>query len=300
MTQNVIETVIGTTQLEINVYDAAEPAEGMPSFSFQEPLVVEVSQDDLVSIKGIPVGMMNVAMLQPYMPIGLALNGADREVLISVNGTPMPYLYLAENGLPAVADTFLIEAIPWEKVEDMVENMELTLVLATDEAMASDINVDYSAATMAMPTMQFLPQVAVDAQGHVGVGVPPLRISSFIEAFGYPVEQVIWPYVMAYGDEGRTISLVVNSNAINVAISNITVGGIRWDNELRANVVDLVPTPALPFGLPERFPDWKSQLAEMMVQAQWGVEIAVVDEVPPSGFEPYLEDIGAVLPFLGF
>ena len=298
-TQSIIEKVLTTTGLDVTVYDAAEPQEGLPTFAFGKPFVVNIGGDGILSVEGMPVGMMDAGALEAFAPIAVKLDGARREARISINDTPMPYLFLEEGGLATVASIVFIEGIPWDKVEDLVGNVQLELVVTTDGEMPAAAALDYAAGTVAKPFWRLVPKVAVDPQGHIGVGEPPLRISSIIEAFGYPIEQIVWPYVTAYGDKGRTISILVNGNAVAVGINDDTVGGIRWDADLRANVVGLFPLPALPFGLESAFPDWTSQLTELLVQAEWGVEIGLVDQVPPSGFEPYLDDLGAVLPFLG-
>ena len=298
-TQSMVEKVLTTTELDVTVYDASEAQEGLPELSFGKPFMVEISDEGILNVEGLPLGMMDAGALAAVMPLDIMINGASRDTRISVNGTAMPYLFLEEGWASTVGPIFFMEGIPWAKVEALAENLQIELVVTTEGKAPVAGSLDYAASGAARPFWRLVPKVAVDSKGHVGIGDPPLRISSILEAFGVSIEETVWPYVMAYGDKGRTLSVVVGPSAIAVGVNNQTVGGLRWDVDLRANVVGMFPLPSLPFGLEGAFPEWKSQLTELLVQAEWGVEIGVVDEVPPSGFEPYLEDLAAVLPFLG-
>ena len=69
-TQSMVEKVLTTTELDVTVYDASEAQEGLPELSFGKPFMVEISDEGILSVNGLPLGMMDarvVAALEPSL-----------------------------------------------------------------------------------------------------------------------------------------------------------------------------------------------------------------------------------------
>ncbi|MBM3188302.1 MAG: hypothetical protein FJZ90_06210 [Chloroflexi bacterium] len=294
-----IEDLLATSQVHAVIYVADAAKEGLPKIQFGRPILVEIADDGVMTIGGQPVGAMALGPLAGYMPVAVKVDGAAMEIRpVIKGGVQMPYVFIAKGGLAQVGDKLLAVDLPWDKVEGIVEGLSLSAFVMPKGQAVPSVNLDYQAQTVDMLLPRIVPRVAVDSKGHVGVGEPPLRVSGFAEEFGVPLEQMVWPWVAAYGKPGDMVSLVVDNNAIEIGMNGKAVGGIKWDPALRANVVGLFAIPELPFGIESTFPDWKAQLTELLVRAEWGVELKVVEEeIPPSGFEGYVKDIRGYLPF---
>ena len=294
-----IEDLLATSEVDVSLYVADMGKESLPKIQLGRPVLVQIGKDGAVNVAGMPVGMMALGGLAQYMPVAAKIDGADMEIRFAIQGgVQMPYLYIAKGGVASVAPKFLAVDLPWDKVEGIIEGIDVSVFIVPEGMAIPDVNLDYAAQKVDMLLPRLVPRVAVDSKGHIGVGEPPLRISGFVEEFGIPIEQMTWPWVAAYGKPGDLAAVVVDNNTIQISMNNQPVGGIRWDPKLRANVVGLFPIPELPFGVGNMFPDWKTQLTELLVRARWGVELKVAEqEIPPSGFEGYLKDIRGFLPF---
>ena len=304
----IVDDILAASEARVKVYIGGDPMESLPMVKLGRPFMVEVAGDGAVTAAGLPAGM-NLAALAPYVPMAVRLGGGDIELKAIVNGeTELPYLFVADGGLEVVAAKALpmanmgalVDSVPWGKVEDVLGGLQIDVFVLAEGDAPPAVDLSFAAEAAEVPAMWLVPQVVVDPKGNVGVGEPPVRISGVVEEFGVDVSEMVWPWVSAYGGIAETVTLVVNNSAITISVDQAPVLGIKWDAALRENVLGFVPIPALPGFVENMFPDWETRLVEALVQAQWGVQIKVVDEIPPAGFEGYVKDIQGLLGGIGF
>ena len=300
--QSSVESWVGDTEIRFSTYVGEEPQESPPKVHIAQPLIAELDEKDNLIVGGVDIGaIQNADLLRSLLPIAAKWDGTRRELRATINGDkPIPYLFFGENALPKIGP-LLSKGLPWGETEKILENTDLTAVLAARGETPSSVQLDYAAKSVPSPALRLVPRIVVDREGHIGLGEPPTRISGLLEAVGVPISKTIEPYVKAYAAGANLIGIRVNPNAITFEINAEPVAGIRWDSELRRNLIEaipdeIIPLPSLPFGLQALIPkDWKSLLVENLVQMEWGSEIAVTEEIPESFWDPLLSRLGQLV-----
>ena len=291
--KDLIEKVGTSIEVHAKVWVANQSREGTATLRFKEPLLAEFSREGRLSLGGIPMGAVDPTPFRPFMPMTVGWDGGRRELRATVKGdTPMPYVFIQEGALPKVGEMYILKDEPWSKAESLLQNMEISFVVTAEGQRAPKANLDYAAAPGPAPSVRLVPKIAADPQGHVGVLDPPMRISDILAIMGLDIEDVLGPVIAAYGKPGTTIGFRVNRSAVSVELDEAPIGGIRWDAELRRNLMETLPISPLPFGADKLFPDWKVTLAEFLVRTEWGLQIAVKEEIRPNPLSPYLSRLG--------
>ncbi|MEA3346223.1 MAG: hypothetical protein U9Q78_08325 [Chloroflexota bacterium] len=297
--QSFAESWVGNTEIRLSAYVDEEPQEGLPKLHVGQPIMAGIDEHDNLILGGVNVGaLQNTGPFRPLLPIAAGWEGDQRELRVTVKGdSPLPYLFLEEDSLPKIG-LVLSRDLPWEKAEDLLENTQLTAVVAAKDELPSSVQLDYTAISVPSPAWRLVPRIAVDREGHIGLGEPPTRISGFLEAVGVSVSEIVEPYINTYAANINSAGFSVDPNAVTLKLDAEPVAGIRWDSELRRNLTEsipegVIPIPSLPFGLQTLIPKGLgSLLVENLVQVQWGSEIAVMDEIPESRWDPILARFG--------
>ena len=288
-----IEDLVSTSQVRASVHIAEQIQEGTPTMHLGRPFLVEVDGDGMVYVAGQMAGALPEGAVEPYLPIGVYLDGSELELQTVIQGDrALPYLFVGEGGIGAIASRVSPLDLPWDKIESFVGEMDMSvLVLGKGEGLP-DMDLDYEALDISKPAARLVPRIAVDPKGRVGVGEPAILVSGIAEMFGAPpMADKVWPYVAAYGRPGDLYGFTVDGQAIALSLDYRPVVGIRWDPILRQNVIELLPLPPLPYPLEELFPYWKEFATELVLRPQWGIEIKVEEEIAPSALDAVLGEL---------
>ena len=301
------EKWIAVTGVELNLYVADAPQESTPTLSMNEPILVEVDGDGGVIADGIDLGPMGVAidtaMIEPYLdflPVAVRWDGEASELHLSAGGAMMPLISINPDTLPKFAGLFLSDAVPMEKITAILGDADLEVAVGT-EGNVPKPSLDYEVEDTSEKLVYAVPRLVIDEEGNFGLGDPPMRVSSMLEGLGVDISQVTEMarlYALGYGDDIDQLTVTVDPDAIGLSIDKVTAAKILWDEDLRDNLLAIIetyyPIPDIPL-IESVFPDWKEDAINAAVGAGWGVwgvEIAIVDEIPASDLETTLQAFG--------
>lgn len=301
------EPWIADTGIELNLYVSGTPQEGTPQLSINEPIVVELADDGGVIVEGYDLGAMGVTVdldpIKPYidaLPLAVSWDGEDMQLRLSVDGAEMPYFAVNPETLPRVAGLFLSESVPMEKVTAILGDAQLNVAVGL-EGTVEKTRLDYEAAGAQPAKVVVIPRLVIDQEGRFGVGDPPMRISTILDGLGIDTDQVqamARLYALGYGDDLNVIGITLDPAAIQLTVDSEVALAIRWDKAMRQDLLGIVeryyPIPDIPF-IENLFPQWKSTVIDAAVGTgwgTWGLEVAIVDELPASPIESTLEAFG--------
>lgn len=286
---SIMERVLKNSELDLNIYvsDSDEPEESLPTIHVGSGVVLEIDDDGNLSLGD--QALFNTGMeseqWESTLPLKLTFDGAGGAVKTAVLGNvPMPVLFFEPGSLPPLLSMYVNDNIPWEKAGKVLQNITFSLVLTPEDVLPAGYDTSYPIASVTAPK-GLSSVLSASKEGDFSFG--GTRISGIAEAISPGIKEVVALNVAAYG-QFEEAELAVGPNAVTLSVDEAPPVGIRWDAELRGNVLELVPLPDLPFGLERVLPSWDRQVIEFLLSREHRVQVFVVEEIEESPAEKWL------------
>ncbi len=325
-----VEAWLPNTELKFVVHGATESVEDLPVIHVGQMLTVELDEEARLSIGGMSLGKvaLDYNAIAPYKWLALRFDGENREIRSAVAGQSMPIVCFGDHAIAQAGDLLAenlampgLSTIPWDKGDALLERIHIRGVALTTPGETPDESVlDYKAKQLKV-VRYFIPSVLIGLEdGHVALGNADgaVDIVHYLGVQGQPVADTVKMYTAQIPKGLAQASLTVDPNKLSVDLvtdgHNSSILGIRWDPDLRKNLLSVVDKATgmnvmvdqaaqeLAFlGLSqESIPQVETTLLEYLVGAgtfRWGVQVTLIDSmegVPPTPIEEAISNFGLI------
>jgi len=288
---DLIRTWADGTHISASVFIADASRDAAPEIRVGRPVMVAVGADNAVLVEGMNINTVlddQTAGLLRTLGSGAATwDGTNRQLRLVAADMQLPYVELDEGFLPVLNDSVLGTTLPMDKVESLLDGVQLSVGLMVDGGTPPDVALlDYQA----LPTrggVRVVPQLTV-APNSIAVYGEPLPLDLVTQFTGVDVVNAVSPYRQAYGGIS-TAGVYLGPEGLRVTINGKS-GRLRWDGPTRSSLVDLGMKVAgtqmnLPGGLGWQLSRAAAQgAANLFAFTEVGVEVSFTDQNLPPGF----------------
>ena len=288
---DLIRTWADGTHISASVFIADASRDAAPKIRVGRPVMVAVGADNAVLVEGMNINTVvddQTAGLLRALGSGAATwDGTNRQLRLVAADMQLPYVELDEGFLPVLNDSVLGTTLPMDKVESLLDGVQLSVGLMVEGGTAPNLALlDYQA----LPTrggVRVVPQLTV-APNSIAVYGEPLPLDLVTQFTGVDVVNTVSPYRQAYGGIS-TAGVYLGPEGLRVTINGKS-GRLRWDGPTRSSLVDLGMKVAgtqmnLPGGLGWQLSRAAAQgAANLFAFTEVGVEVSFTDQNLPPGF----------------
>jgi len=231
--------LLGGTEISLDAYFAEAPAEGAPVLNLGQPISLAVKEGNL-QLQGYDTGFPLGAYLGPYGAsigsLAAAWDGEKGQLRLASQDKALPALVLEDGLVSTVASSMVGDILPWDFVENVLDNTSLSLAFTYEDAAPTDLSaLDYEVKP-AKSAISFVAPVQVSrVDGKLaiyGESIP-------LDLLGFDISGLIRSYVSLLGPQIETLDLNLGPGGISLAINDKHLT-LAWDATTRANTVDLL------------------------------------------------------------
>jgi hypothetical protein len=280
------------THISASVYVGTAPKDEALTVSIGRPVVLEVGGDGVMSVEGFAIGMLDAstkATVEGLKSAAVMWDGAKGEFRLATGNKPLPYLKVDQGFLPQAVDLLaggqdLGLPVSLGFVENLLGNTKFSVGIVA-EGNEPPAMSEYEAKP-SQPVLLMVPQIKVAPNG-IAVFGEALPVSLVDSLSGMDIGG--WTKLYADAFAGNALDLKLGPSGLDLTVNGKNAG-LRWDNTLRNNLVDIVIDQGGPsLGLPANIDSGLVKtLAKAVLgvvnQAEIGVELDVTAEALEPGF----------------
>ncbi len=309
---------VSQSNIQVSAQVASETQESLPTLQLARPIMVELKNDNSVSVEGIPLAVDLSQQIGPYrsqiQTVSLRWDGGRSRLYPVVNDKQLPYVALEPELVATVGNTFLDPNFMWGDVAKLLGNLGLTIAVSSEGGPAPDLSLAEYDVTPAKNVPAAVPAVAVSrADGGIAINNATVPLTLIKNLFGVSVADTVLPQLQALAGV-ESAQLVVAPDGLTAGV-NGSKATLVWDKERRDNLVTLAMgiflqdkeidlTSVKESGVAAVFPSLRNlprtlevgmarALLDAATSFQLGANITVQDEQLPAA---YLDSVAAMLP----
>jgi len=275
------------SEIHVSAYLADESGEGAPMVSIGRPVSLAI-QDKAFYVEGLNTGFVLDDLTLGYVEqIGSAAvvwDGESNQVRMAIGDMPMPAIELEEGFLTSVASTLVGDILPWDIVEQVLGDTQLTADFTYEGSAPVDIVALDAPAVYSVAAAPLLADVTLGrADGKIAVAGEALPLA----ALGFDVSGVIQTLTATLGPV-ETLELDLGPTGLSLGVDGKHVR-VVWDETTRANLVGMaLDFAGEQFGITALSSPglvrWAAESAVVMAnQFDVGVRVGFTDEPIPAG-----------------
>jgi len=298
------ESWVASSEIEINLYNANEPQEGLPEIHIGKPLKVEFSDDSHLYFEGFDLGktLLLPRYITPYLPVAACFTAG--ELRATIHGDELPIVLLGEHAVETVggvlADSLgesspALGKIPWGKGDRLLRNITIGgIVLAPRGQIPSDLGLNYTVERPHRKFRELILGADIDRHGNLALG--GWTANTLLDRFGLGVTDSISGVARMVPNGVKSAEITVDSDRVRASLNDEPLLTLRWDGKVRHNVARYLPIPdELPLGVNAIVPGWESFLLDTFAGAgrvRWGIRVGMKEQLPTRGLEDWLGRFG--------
>jgi hypothetical protein len=284
---DLVGTLLDGTDIKAKIYISDTPQDAPLVFDLGRPLVVEVSPEGAVKFEGVSPGVELGPQLGSVVnsvgSLGINWDGASRQLRLAAGGKPLPYLEIGEGFIPA-AGAIAGPALPLDALAPILNQANLEVNVVAEGGTAVAVPTDY----VVSPTKPFMDIIIPIKVGPNGVTFwgEPLPLGMLSAMMGTDLKGTVGTTYGQYKDQVQSASLRFGPGGLDLGLNGTNMA-LKWDKELRDNLLDLVleQGPAMGISLPSNIGGISLKtLVGMINNEEFGFDLEMTDQEIPRGF----------------